>query len=402
MTDQPNNQGDKLTSIDKVVDFLENNSIEAGIRLNVRSGKIEYQNKEISFDSLATWFYKTFGKAASKELLADAIIYFGRKQEYDPFMEHLGSIKQNITAPSIKDSTAFFHQFCHNVLGITNPLYVEYIKCFAIGVIARTYQPGCKHDDALVLQGAQGIGKSTFFRELIGDDFFSDRLQGDLFNKDQTQLMQKYVVLEWSELDQQFRRDRTESIKSGLRSQFDDYRPPYGKDTIRNPRRCIIVGTTNEQNFLGDKTGNRAFHVVPINCTIDIEKVKQLREMFWRCAITLYEAGLPHHLVTEELKALHKEDIGHFEYRDPWYEAVEAYVDGKLENNPQDWFRAQDFLVEYSSNPEKTPTKVLREFEDAKYDRSSLNRLGGILKQLGLVNKTIRAGKEVFKAWSKK
>lgn len=237
MTEQQNNQGNGLPSAGHIVDFLESSGSGANFRLNVRTGKIEYQCREIRFDCVVSWFYKTFGKRASKENLIDAIVFFGIQNEYDPFKEHLESIKRRIPTPPVNESLAFITRFCNEVLGVTNQLYIEYFKCFAIGVVARTFQPGCKHDDALILVGKQGIGKSTFFRELVGKDFFSDRLQGDLFKKDQVQLMMRYVVLEWAELDKHFGRDRIESIKAGLRTQSDDFRPPYGKDTIRIDRR---------------------------------------------------------------------------------------------------------------------------------------------------------------------
>jgi predicted P-loop ATPase len=400
MTEKKNNQASSLSSVGDIVDFLESNSIYKQFRYNVRSTRIEYQGQNVRFNSICSWFYKNFNQKATRDNLIDAILYFAYQNEYDPFKEHLEGIKSRINDPTKERALTFFIDFTRKILGTDKRLYVEYIKCFAIGAVARTYDSGCKHDDALILCGRQGIGKSTFFRVLFGDEFFSDRLQGDLSNKDQIMLLLQFVCLEWSELDKQFKRDRLDSIKAAMRSQYDDYRPPYGKDIERVPRRCVLVGTTNEQEILADKTGNRTFHVIPINCTIDSARILTLRETFWRCAMSLYEAGEPHHLADPELREAQRIDVGQFETHDPWFDVVEKYVTAKLAANPNDWFLPKDFLVEQSSN-DATPTKILREFEDARNDRASEMRLGKILRQLGLESKMIRKDGELFRAWVK-
>jgi predicted P-loop ATPase len=401
MSEQQNKQVVKLASMHELLNHLEASGFPKKVRFNVRTTKYEYDGKAINFDCLEVWFCQVLGIEGSPKKMAEAIISYGEKNKYDPVREHFEEIESRHKDISEEFALSFFSKFAYDVLGIEKPLYIEYLKCFAIGGVDRIFDPGCKHDDALILQGKQGIGKSTFFRVLAGSDFFCDRLQGDLTNKDQIALLQRFFVLEWSELDKHFGLDRSDSIKAGLRAPDDDYRPPYGKEPKRVERRCLIVGTTNKQNFLKDETGNRTFHVIPVDCTIDIEKTKALRELFWACAIVLRNLKHPHYLSTPELKEAQRQDVAQFDTFDPWVDDVEAYVTKKLDANPDDWFKLEDFLVEKSDTSDKTPTKILRAFEDAKNDRSSQMRLGKILTRLGLEKKQKWIGSQNVRAWFK-
>lgn len=400
MAKSPKDQ-EVLTSIGQACEFLKAHSIDQKIRHNVRTNKYELDGNELNLDAIDTHFYENYNVNITSCKLISAITYYGDQNEYDPFLEVLEKIKEDIPATSKEVALETIKYIAKEVLGVTDPLYLEYLRVFGIGLVARIYEPACKHDDALILQGKQGLNKSTFFRVLVGDKFFTDRLQGDIANKDQIALIVRYVVLEWSELDRQFGRDRTESIKAGMRAQYDDYRPAYGRENKRNPRRSVFVGTTNEFEFLTDKTGNRTFHIVRINRTINLEKLQQTRLDLLRAFITLYDLGVPHYLDTEELKLAQEADVRDFEKLDPWLEDIEKYVNKRLEINPDDWFLSREFLEEGYLSSNYPNGYVLGNFSDAKNDKSSQMRLGIILRQLGLERKQKRIGKDVFKAWFK-
>ena len=167
-------------------------------------------------------------------------------------------------------------------------------KAFAAAV-ARVYQPGIKFDCILVLDGPQGIGKSTLFKELVGEEYFSDSLQlSDMDSKAAAEKLQGYWVCEIAELAGLKKADQ-EKIKGFLSSSADKYRPAYGRVVESHPRHGILIATVNgEGGYLRDITGGRRFWVVKLHQT---EQVKRFdfdeaeRAQIWAEAKHLYQAG---------------------------------------------------------------------------------------------------------------
>ena len=131
--------------------------------------------------------------------------------------------------------------------------------------VARIYEPGVKFDSILVLNGPQGIGKSTFFARL-GKKWYSDSLTiADMKDKTAPEKLQGYWLLEISELAGMKKMD-VETVKSFITRTDDKYRQSYGVSVESHPRSCIIVGTTNSDGgFLRDITGNRRFWPVRVS-----------------------------------------------------------------------------------------------------------------------------------------
>lgn len=129
--------------------------------------------------------------------------------------------------------------------------------------VARALDPGCKYDHMVVLEGPQGIGKSTIVRLLARrDEFFVDDIK-NIGSKDAQELIQGRWFVEFAELSA-FGNARIEALKLFVTSQTDTYRVPYAKRPVQLPRRCVLVGTTNSHEYLEDPTGNRRF--LPVVC----------------------------------------------------------------------------------------------------------------------------------------
>lgn len=132
-------------------------------------------------------------------------------------------------------------------------------------LVARALHPGCKADSMVVLAGAQGIGKSTFARELaLADRFFLDGMSK--FDEEHKRRLVGKLVVEVSELEA-FNHSDMSSIKQAITAQRDNIRMPYREFAADYPRTCIFIGTTNEGAFLTDTTGNRRF--LPVVCGQD-------------------------------------------------------------------------------------------------------------------------------------
>lgn len=130
--------------------------------------------------------------------------------------------------------------------------------------VARALQPGIKYDTMPILAGPQGIGKSTLLR-IMGGDWFNDSL--DSFEgKEACELIQGSWILELGELNGLSKAEMN-TVKQFLSKTSDIFREPYGRRTGEHPRRCVFFGTTNESEFLRDKTGNRRFW--PIDCAVN-------------------------------------------------------------------------------------------------------------------------------------
>ena len=161
--------------------------------------------------------------------------------------------------------------------------------------VARVYQPGIKFDCILVLDGEQGIGKSTLFKELASEAYYSDSLQlSDMDSKAAAEKIQGYWICEIAELAGLKKADQ-EKIKGFLSSSSDKYRPAYGRVVESHPRQGIMIATVNgEGGYLRDITGNRRFWVVKLHQTEQVKRFdfsEEERTQIWAEAKHLYEAG---------------------------------------------------------------------------------------------------------------
>lgn len=163
-----------------------------------------------------------------------------------------------------------------------------------IAAVARVYIPGIKFDTVPIINGPQGIGKSTFFSKLAGEWFSDSLTMSDMKERSGAEKLQGYWILELSELSG-MRKTDMEIVKSFLTRMDDQYRPPYGRTVESHPRQCIIVGTTNaETGFLRDLTGNRRYW--PIKVSGESKKkawnmTKEEIEQIWAEAKKYFDDG---------------------------------------------------------------------------------------------------------------
>lgn len=161
-----------------------------------------------------------------------------------------------------------------------------------VAAVARIYEPGIKFDHIIVLNGKQGIGKSTLFSRL-GGRWFSDSLTiSDMRDKSAAEKLQGYWILELGELAG-IRKMEVEVVKSFISRTDDKFRQSYGVNVESHPRQCIIVGTTNSTGgFLRDITGNRRFWPVRVDGS-SVKKPWQITEVeqIWAEALMLYRSG---------------------------------------------------------------------------------------------------------------
>lgn len=176
-------------------------------------------------------------------------------------------------------------------------------KWFIMGMVARVLRPGCKFDYMLVLEGPQGYRKSTLGRVLAGDYFSDTHL--DLGNKDSYLQLQGCWVHEFSELHAITGKDVT-LVKAFISAQVDYLRAPFDRRPAKYPRQCVFFGTSNNNKWARDRTGNRRMWPVEITQPVDTEWVQQHLDQLLAEAMHRVERG-------ERFHPTHEEEIDWFQ-----------------------------------------------------------------------------------------
>ena len=255
--------GVTLTTVDNFVQILHADPAFKGLQYNeltyspeqLRDGKPE---RWTDYDDACTRRYiERKYKIHSTPKCDDALrIVFG-ENKYHPIRQIIDSLEW--------DGKPRIHTFLHRWTKCDDTPYTrEVSRLIFAGGIHRLYRPGCKFDDMPVLIGTkQGEGKSTLVRWLaLQDEFFAEVTQFE-GNVAIEQLSGAWIC-EVSELLAMTRTKEQEAVKSYLTRIKDHYREPYARRSEDRPRQCIFIGTTNKEQFLTDKTGNRRFYPVKV------------------------------------------------------------------------------------------------------------------------------------------
>lgn len=258
------------------VPFLQNIKIE-------ESGWMEI-NADV-MPQLRCWLAMDYAEF-SKECLADAVANVALKDRFNPLTDLLEKCEEQWDKVPRIDTWLF--DLCE---AKSTPETFEYVKVvgakWLISAVARAYQPGCKVDTMLILEGEQGEGKSKFLREL-SFGYFLELLTDISKGKDVVdKLLGKWIV-EMPEL-RALSGDR-EANKAFISQQADFERLSYAQRSQTYPRRCVFIGTTNESNYLNDETGERRYWPVEVG-KCDLDKLKKCLTQIWGEAVSRYKKG---------------------------------------------------------------------------------------------------------------
>lgn len=255
---------------------------------------------------LRHYLERTYG-ITGKERILDAVALCAHKHTFNEVQEWLQSLKW--------DGVRRLDTVLIDYLGAADTLYTRAVarKAIVAGV-ARAMTPGCKYDNMPILAGPQGLGKSTFLR-LLGRRWYSDSLT-TFEGKEASELIQGIWINEIGELAG-MSKSETGAIKQFLSRTEDIYREPYGRRTKAYPRRGVFWGTTNDSEFLRDRTGNRRFWPVDVGVQAPTKSVfTRLEEevpqilaeayVYWQLGEPLYLTGAAELLAKEQQEA-HRE-----------------------------------------------------------------------------------------------
>ncbi len=319
-----------------------------GIRLELMSQQVVIENGLPWGNSVRLWRsvdddylfsrmqerYKDGGKSLvrSDKNVFKAFSIFSDQNSFDALTDMLDALPPWDGTPR-KDALLV------DCLGAEDTEYTRAVTSLLLrAAVARAYEPGCKYDYMVVLQGPQGIGKSTLLRKMaMRDELFVDDVK-NIGSKDAQELIQGRWFVEFAELAA-FKGKQVEALKSFITSQTDSYCVPYAKRPVQLPRRCVLVGTTNLGEYLEDPTGNRRF--MPVRCdgkgTRDIfaKDMDAYVQQVWAEALVDYREhpgkGL---ILPRSVEATADAMRERATTEDPWIGIVGRYLAGKKLHEP--------------------------------------------------------------------
>lgn len=275
------------------------------------------------YTAVSSALARSHGLSFSVQQVSAAIEATAQENAYHPIREYLTGLKW--------DGVQRLEHWLHDFLGADDSEYTAGVgRLFMIAMVARIMKPGCKADYMIVLEGPQGIRKSTACRVLAGGKYFSDNLPPIRdASKDLSQHLAGKWLIEVAEMSATSRAD-TEALKSFLTRTEETYRPAYGRNEVKQPRQCVFIGTTNRSEYLRDATGDRRFW--PVKCglngdPIDIESLRDHRDQLFAEAYHLFQSGAawwPD--AAFESEYIRPQQAERFEC-DPWEEMILAHIE---------------------------------------------------------------------------
>lgn len=318
---------------------------------------------------LAAWFGRrdAYGISMPTICAREALIAVAERHTFHPVREYLNQLKW--------DGTPRIEMLFQDHFGVVDgPVPRAFAKNFMISAVARIYRPGVKADCMLVLEGEQGIRKSTFIAKLCGEQWYAD-VGTSPSDKDFYQAIQGRWLVELSELAS-FNRADNAHIKRALSVQVDVFRPSYGRNAESFARECVFFGTVNNQDWQRDETGGRRYMPLWVK-EVNLEAIMELRDQLWAEAKVRFDKGdawweLPPE-ATEAQDDRYVEDV--------WAEPVLAYLDGT------------SGLV--GRRNVVTVAQVLSnalEVDPKKQDRALQTRVGNLLRRMGWKRFEVKRG----------
>lgn len=280
-------------------------------------------------DSGLREFIEKYYSISSTAKCADALALSFEKHSFHPIKDYIDSL--------MWDGEERIDKLFIDYLGAEDNNYVRTVtRKILVAAVARAFNPGCKFDNMPVLSGPQGIGKSTIIKKL-GQEWYSDSLT-TVSGKEAYEQLQGVWILEMGEMMATKKAD-IEATKHFLSKTEDIYRVAYGRRTSRFPRQCVFIGTTNDREFLRDKTGNRRFWPIDVGMKERSKSVfndlnKYEIDQIWAEAYELYKNNEPLYLNSEEEKEAVKQQDSHSE------ESAKAGLIDEYLNKPitEEWY----------------------------------------------------------------
>lgn len=240
----------------------------------------------------------------NKHLVAEACLLLSKRQSYHPVKRYIES--------AVWDSTARIDEWLIRSINCDDNCYTRMASSkFLIAAVNRVYNPGCKFDHMLILEGSQGIGKSTLVEIMAGDYYLDTNFENR--DKDLVDSMRGVFMIEISELSGMNKKD-IDWLKSFLSKKVDRVRLPYAARSKDFKRKCVFIGTYNPSGnnmYLRDDTGNRRFWPIECKGAVHFDWLRANKSQLWAEAFYRFKSGEKYYIDNPEalliLSGIHNE-----------------------------------------------------------------------------------------------
>ena len=276
----------------------------------------------------ACWLSMNKGYEVPTNIIHEVILHEARTRAYHPIRDYLSALKP-ISEHNLLDT--WLNRYC----GTPINKYTSFVgRKILVAAVARVFNPGCKFDHILVLEGHQGLGKSHLCQTLA-EPWYSDASL-DIRDKDSVSILQGNWIVELAEMAV-LGKPGIENLKAFITRQVDRIRPAYGRTVENFKRQCIFFGTINpeKQGYLKDPTGNRRFWPVALK-HFDLHKLREERDELWAQAVAAFKKGENIYVEGRETAAMIDAEVIKRQQEDPWFELLETYIEGHyMEHCPE-------------------------------------------------------------------
>ncbi|MCT3031217.1 virulence-associated E family protein [Pediococcus parvulus] len=242
-------------------DLIAYNDFSEMITVTRKSKQIDFSlNDWVDADiaKLRIYVETNYKYSPTNDALWDGVTTYAMEHKINPVKERIETAKW--------DNISRVETFFSDYLGADKSNYTRQVsRKWLVGAVARVYHPAVKFEIVPVLSGKQGIGKSTLVSSLFSD-YSTDEINTLGENKDDYQALLGNWIIEIGELSA-LSKSSIERTKIFISARTDKYRSPYGRAMESHNRKCVFIGTSNDTNYLKDKTGNRRFY--PVECMVD-------------------------------------------------------------------------------------------------------------------------------------
>lgn len=323
---------------------------------------------------LSIWLAEHAKMRVSPEAAAAGVQAAADDHRFHPVRDYLESLKW--------DGIPRLDGWLHSFLGVPASRYASIVgRKWLIAGVVRVYQPGTKADCVLILEGRQGAGKSTALK-ILGGDWFMDTplLLGD---KEAYVMIRGKWIVELGELDS-FNKAESTTAKNFFSAPVDTYREAYGRRAQDVKRQCIFAGTTNQDHYLKDATGNRRYWPVRTGemWPIALDDLRWARDQLWAEAVHRYKAGDAWWPSPDELPVIEAEQDARMIVDESWEVVIAEWLEGRATANKYPKH------MEYGRINECLTVDILSHaigVELQKQGRPEQTRIGTIMNKLGWV-----------------
>lgn len=225
---------------------------------NSKTGLQRGDWRDVDDSLLRAYFDEQYDILFTKDNLIDGMVSVAKSHSFDPLKQRIEAVEW--------DGEPRAEAFFINYLGAEDNHYTRMVtRKWLAGAVTRVYHPGVKFDIIPILEGKQGLGKSTAVA-LLAPQYFNDNMKSMGKNKDDYQKLTGSWIVELAELSAMNKTD-IETIKNFTSAQSDYYRNSYARFPEQHPRRNVFIGSTNQTDYLKDATGERRFY--PIRCGVN-------------------------------------------------------------------------------------------------------------------------------------